>query len=69
MTHHENEFNKNIMIAVDASENARRAVLYAGKLLAGLKGFKVFILHVICEPEEDFFPTPLKGTNGSIITS
>jgi nucleotide-binding universal stress UspA family protein len=57
MNHYENEFNKNIIIAVDASENARRAVVYVGKLIAGIKGFKVLILHVIREPEEDFFPT------------
>ena len=31
MNNHESEFNKNIMIAVDESENARRAVVYVGK--------------------------------------
>ena len=50
------EFNKNILIAVDESENARRAVSYVGQLLAGVQGFKVLILHVIRQPEEDFFP-------------
>jgi nucleotide-binding universal stress UspA family protein len=50
-------FNKNILIAVDESENARRAVSYVGQLLGGLAGFKVTILHVIPEPEEDYFPT------------
>ena len=49
-------FNKNILIAVDASENARRAVIYVGKLLGGIKGFKVLILHIIRQPEEDYFP-------------
>lgn len=49
-------FNKNILIAVDESENARRAVLYVGKLLGGIKGFKVLILHIIRQPEEDYFP-------------
>jgi nucleotide-binding universal stress UspA family protein len=49
-------FNKNILIAVDESENAHRAVLYVGNLLAGQKGFKVLVLHVIRQPEEDFFP-------------
>jgi len=51
------DFNRNILIAVDESHNARRAVLYVGQLLGGLAGFKVTILHVISEPEEDYFPT------------
>jgi nucleotide-binding universal stress UspA family protein len=50
-------FNKNILIAVDDSENARRAVSYVGKLLAGIEGFKVLVLHVISQPEEDYFPS------------
>ena len=49
-------FNKNILIAVDESHNARRAVSYVGQLLGDVKGFKVTILHVIPEPEEDYFP-------------
>jgi len=57
MIKNETEFNKNILIAVDESENARRAVSYVSRLLAGIKGFKVLILHVIRQPDEDFFPT------------
>jgi len=57
MTKEEKIFNKNILIAVDASENARRAVSYVGQFLGGLEGFKVTILHVVPEPEEDYFPT------------
>lgn len=57
MNNHENEFNKKIMIAVDESDNARRAVAYVGKLVGSIKGFNILILHVIREPEEDFFPT------------
>ena len=49
------EVNRNILIAVDESENAQRAVTYVGKLLGGIKGFKVTVLHVIREPEDDFF--------------
>ncbi len=33
-------YNKNILIAVDESENARRAVSYVSQLLTGVKGFK-----------------------------
>ncbi|MDL1983407.1 MAG: universal stress protein [Deltaproteobacteria bacterium] len=53
----EHTFNKNILIAVDESENARRAVLYVAQLLEGAERFRVTILHVINEPEEDYFPT------------
>ena len=57
MINSEKNFNKNILIAVDESENARRAVSYVGQFLAEIKGFKVLILHVIRQPEEDYFPT------------
>jgi len=57
MSNGERTFNKNILIAVDESENAHRAVSYVGQLLGGLPGFKVTILHVVPEPEEDYFPT------------
>ena len=49
-------FNKKILIAVDASENARRAVSYVGQVLGGKTGFTVLLLHVIRQPEEDYFP-------------
>jgi nucleotide-binding universal stress UspA family protein len=51
------EYNRNILIAVDKSDNSRRAVEYVGGLLGGLPGFRATILHVIPEPEEDYFPT------------
>jgi len=57
MTEEQKIFNKNILIAVDESDNARRAVSYVGQLLGGLPGFKVTILHVVPEPEEDYFST------------
>jgi len=57
MTDTQKRFNKNILIAVDDSENARRAVSYVGQLLGGIPGFKVTVLHVIPEAEEDYFPT------------
>ncbi len=57
MTNGEKTVNKNILIAVDESENARRAVSYVGQLLGEVKGFKVTILHIIGQPEEDYFPT------------
>jgi nucleotide-binding universal stress UspA family protein len=51
-------FNRNILIAVDESENAKRAVDYVAQLLGGIEGFNVTLLHVIPEPEEDYFPKP-----------
>lgn len=56
MSEAEFKVNKNILIAVDESENAERAVSYVGQLLGGLPGFKVLVLHVIADPEEDYFP-------------
>jgi nucleotide-binding universal stress UspA family protein len=50
------EFNRNILIAVDESDNARRAVQYVADLLGGVPGFQVMLLHVIPAPEEDYFP-------------
>ncbi|MGC8494573.1 MAG: universal stress protein [Syntrophobacteraceae bacterium] len=49
------EINRNILIAADESENSKRAVVYVGKLLGGVKGFRVTILHVIRAPEDDYF--------------
>jgi nucleotide-binding universal stress UspA family protein len=51
-------FNRNILLAVDDSENSGRAVDYVAYLLGGLAGFRVTLLHVIPEPEEDFFSGP-----------
>jgi nucleotide-binding universal stress UspA family protein len=48
--------NKSILIAVDDSENSRRAVHYVGYLLGKVDGVDVTLLHVIPEPEEDYFP-------------
>ncbi|MCU0560082.1 MAG: universal stress protein [Desulfobacterales bacterium] len=48
--------NRTVLLAVDDSENSRRAVDYAGAMLGGREGFQVTLLHVISEPEEDYFP-------------
>lgn len=47
---------KKICIAVDESENARRAVRYVSEIAGGLASFSVLLLHVLPEPEEDYFP-------------
>jgi len=51
------KFNKNILVAVDGSENAQRAVSYVAQFLGGVPGFRVTILHIIQDPEEDYFPS------------
>ena len=56
------KINKNILIAVDESENARRAVDYVAQMLGGIKGFLICIMHVISEPEEDFFQNDSEKT-------
>jgi nucleotide-binding universal stress UspA family protein len=48
-------FNKKIIIAVDDSPNAERAVAYVTRLLGHIPGFSVVLLHVIDDPQEDFF--------------
>ena len=53
----EQSFNRNILLAVDTSENSRRAVAYVGRVLGGIQGFHVTLLHVIPDPEEDYFAT------------
>ena len=63
MSESEIKINKNILIAVDESENARRAVSYVGQLLGGFSGFKVTVLHVIPDPEEDYFPNQKEKDN------
>jgi len=52
-------FNKDrrILIAVDNSENAERAILYVADSLGGVSGFYVTILTVIPEPPADYFET------------
>jgi len=51
-------FNRNILIAVDESDNARRAVDYVAALLGGIEGFQITLFHVIPDPEEDYFQQP-----------
>jgi nucleotide-binding universal stress UspA family protein len=46
---------RHIMIAVDTSDNARRAVLFVGDFFGCYEGFQVTLLHIILEPEATFF--------------
>jgi hypothetical protein len=42
-------------VAVDGSENAKRAVLYVSDFLGGVPGFRVTLLTIVPEPSEDYF--------------
>lgn len=48
---------RRLLLAVDDSENAKRAVLYVADFLGGVPGFRATILNVIPEPPEDYFDT------------
>ena len=47
--------NTNILIAVDGSENARRAVTYVAEFLRGLPRVSITLLTIVSEPPEDYF--------------
>lgn len=47
---------KKILLAVDASENAMRAVEYVGHIVAGCNGFEVQILCIERLPHRDIYP-------------
>ncbi len=47
--------NRKILVAVDASDNAKRAVTYVRDLLEGLSGFHITLLTIIPKPSEDYF--------------
>lgn len=49
---------RNLLIAVDASDNSRKAVDYVGRLLGGVGGeFHITLLNLIMEPDLDYFPS------------
>lgn len=48
---------RHVLVAVDKSENAKRAVLYVADFLGGVPGFRVTLLSIVPEPSEDYFET------------
>ena len=56
--------DRNILIAVDESENSKRALLYVADFLGGFPGFKAIILSVIPVPDEGFLNPPRQGMAG-----
>ena len=57
-------YNKSILIAIDQSENSRRAVAHLAAMVCGLPEFRVTLLHVYPDPEEDYFPTEAERVEG-----
>ena len=49
--------DKHLLVAVDATDSSKRAVVYVADFLGGLEGFRVTLFSIIPEPEEDFFDT------------
>lgn len=49
--------DKHLLVAVDQTENSKRAVLYVADFLGGFPGFRVTLLSIVPEPEGDFFDT------------
>jgi nucleotide-binding universal stress UspA family protein len=54
---------KNILIAVDASDNAMRAVDYAGQILGAGAGAKVTLLYIERAPDRHLFETDAAWMN------
>jgi nucleotide-binding universal stress UspA family protein len=46
---------KHILVAVDGSDNSRRAVEHVAEILAGARDFRFTLLHVVAEPDPDYF--------------
>jgi nucleotide-binding universal stress UspA family protein len=47
--------DKHVLLAVDETESAKRAVMYVADMLGGVPGFRVTVFHLVPEPAEDHF--------------
>lgn len=47
--------DRHVLIALDETDNAKRALLYAADFLGGVPGFRVTLLFIVPEPPDDFF--------------
>lgn len=52
------DIEKRILIALDHSENARRAVAHLGGMVCALGEFQITLMNVVMVPEEDYFTSP-----------
>lgn len=48
---------RNLLVAVDGSENSRRAVVYLADFFTGNRDVYIIMLSIISEPSEDYFST------------
>ncbi len=48
---------RHLLVALDRTENAKRAALYVADFLGGVPGFQVTLLSIVPEPSEDYFET------------
>lgn len=48
---------RHLLVAVDESDNSRRAVMYVADFFSGYQGIFVTLLSILRELSEDFFPT------------
>ncbi|MBC8412664.1 MAG: universal stress protein [Nitrospira sp.] len=49
--------DRHLLIALDGSKNAERALMYVADFLGGQKGFRVTLLRIVPELSEDYFAT------------
>lgn len=57
---------KNILVALDASENAERALVYTGEIVGGRSDFKITLLHVLRYPGRDNFASEAEWKNACV---
>jgi len=55
MQHPFDAFNGRIVVAVDGSANARRAVAHVAAVAACAQSVQIILLHIISEPDPDYF--------------
>ncbi|RJQ52111.1 MAG: universal stress protein [Nitrospiraceae bacterium] len=62
-TENNNKLNdKHLLISVDRSEEAKRAVLYVADFVGGFPGFRATLMSIVQEPEADFFENEQERT-------
>ena len=54
--------DRHLLLAVDGSDAAEKAVIYVADFLGEMPGFKVTLLHVLAVPQEDFFDSEKERT-------
>jgi nucleotide-binding universal stress UspA family protein len=49
---------RRVLLCIDESENAQRAVDYVGRIVGNLPGFQISVVSIVEEPSPDIFPRP-----------